>query len=188
VAAAGQYAYVANGSDGLRIYNVSNPANPMSIGNTNNSSNGGSAQGLALVGNYLYLANAGDGMRVYDVSTPSNPANVGYASNPNFLGAAFGVAVSGGYAYLANGSDGLRVYAVPFVTTLPPQLGISLAGANSALISWPAAATGFALQQNANLGTTNWSAVTNVPSVVGGQNQVVISPLTGNRVFRLISQ
>ena len=32
VAVSGGYAYVANYSDGLRIYNVSNPSNPVSVG------------------------------------------------------------------------------------------------------------------------------------------------------------
>jgi hypothetical protein len=47
VAVAGNYAYLANNIDGLRIYDVSNPANPISIGHTNDSANLGAALGVA---------------------------------------------------------------------------------------------------------------------------------------------
>ena len=38
-----------------------------------------------------------------------------------------------------------------------PLLTIRLTGANSATVSWPSVSTGFVLQQNASLTTTNWS-------------------------------
>jgi len=41
------------------------------------------------------------------------------------------------------------------------------------------------LQQNSDLGTTNWVNVTNAANFVGGQNQVLIPPLAGNGFFRL---
>jgi hypothetical protein len=66
-----------------------------------------------------------------------------------------------------------------------PSLRIAKAGPNTVLLAWPAPSTGFSLQQNAALGTTNWSGVTNSVAVVGTENQVLISPSVGNRFYRL---
>src|SRR6266478_3648148 len=102
VVVSNNYAYLANGYDGLRIYDVSDPTNPTNVGHINN---GGYAEIVAVSGNYAYLANRDDGLRVYDVSDPSNPLNVGH-TNVTGTGLrpwAFGVTVSGNYAALANG-------------------------------------------------------------------------------------
>jgi hypothetical protein len=65
-----------------------------------------------------------------------------------------------------------------------PLLTISPTGTNAVVISWPAPSTGFNLQQNSDLKTTNWISAGS-PIVVGGQNQVVVTPPTGNRFYRL---
>ena len=59
---------------------------------------------------------------------------------------------------------------------------------NGVVVSWPAAATGFQLQQNPDLNTGHWVSSAVQPTVANGTNQVVISPATGNLFFRLISQ
>ena len=67
-------------------------------------------------------------------------------------------------------------------------LNIALAN-NSLVLFWTTNARGFALFQNTNLLTTNWTAVANPPIVTNGQNQVWISPRPpGNEFFRLQSQ
>ncbi|HZQ46650.1 MAG TPA: hypothetical protein VFC07_06550, partial [Verrucomicrobiae bacterium] len=176
----GNYVYLANNNDGLRVYDVSNPANPVNIGHINN---GGFAYGLAVAGGYAFLANGSDGVRVYSISNPANPVNVGHAGQPAGGAFAYGVAVSGNYAYLAEGSDGLRVYSM----TLPPQLSIAVSNMNSAVISWPSASTGYHLQQKSSLTAANWAPVTNTAAITNGQYQVTISPLSGNAFYRLIS-
>lgn len=67
-----------------------------------------------------------------------------------------------------------------------PLLSIRSPAPGTLVISWPASSTGFLLQLNGNLKTTNWLGVTNLPSVVFGQNQVLISPAPGNQFYRLI--
>jgi|ERR1035437_1283093 hypothetical protein len=134
VAVKGHYAYLANGGDGLRIYDVSNPTNLKRIGHTNDVGRAGSAMGIALFGDYAYVANSNDGMRIYDISDPANPINIGHAAETNQPASSFGIAVSGiqrkgffefikswlpgrrkvgaQYAYLANYNDGLLIYDV----------------------------------------------------------------------------
>ncbi len=52
-------------------------------------------------------------------------------------------------------------------------------------ISWPASSTEFTLQQNLTAVTNGWSNVTNTVIVIGSENHVKISPIEGNRFFRL---
>ena len=69
---------------------------------------------------------------------------------------------------------------------LVPRLDFAMS-ANTAVLAWPTNATGLVLQQNSDLATTNWVIVTNAISVAGTNNQVSLTPLTGNRFFRLKS-
>ncbi|HXR03971.1 MAG TPA: hypothetical protein VN836_04605 [Verrucomicrobiae bacterium] len=134
VAVAGHYVFLANGSDGLRIYDVSTPTNPICVGHAKDGGVGASAMGVALFGDYAYIANSNDGMRIYDVSDPTHPINVGRSPEIASPAASFGIAISGvqqhrafapirswlfgkrksgaRYAFLANYNDGLRIYDV----------------------------------------------------------------------------
>lgn len=66
-----------------------------------------------------------------------------------------------------------------------PQLSLSMPQPNALVIAWPTNFSGFVLQQNSDLGTTNWLSATNSVSVVGSNKQVTITPLTGSGFFRL---
>ncbi len=68
-----------------------------------------------------------------------------------------------------------------------PALRIVLTGTNAVVIAWPAPSTGFTLQQNSDLSTSNWSS-TGLPSpvVVGSEEQVIVTPPLGNRYYRLV--
>jgi hypothetical protein len=106
VALAGRYCCVANDTDGLRIYDISDPASPVNIAHTNN---GGYAGGVAVSGHYCYLGCGLGGLHIYDIANPTNLANIGNIHNGGY---AYRVAVTGNYCYLANGGDGLRIYDV----------------------------------------------------------------------------
>jgi hypothetical protein len=67
-----------------------------------------------------------------------------------------------------------------------PLLAVSLTTSHTVLVTWPYPSTGFALEQNAAMGTTNWSSVTNVPVQVGDAWQVIARPPAGNRFYRLL--
>ena len=72
--------------------------------------------------------------------------------------------------------------------TVPPPpvtIRIALTSSNTVLVAWPAPSTGLALRENPALGTAPWLDVTNVPVVVGNENQVIISPSNGSRFYRL---
>ncbi len=71
------------------------------------------------------------------------------------------------------------------VTTVP-ELNIDLAGPNTVAVSWPWPSTGFVLQHNSALGTTNWVDVTNAVEIVNGENQVMLAADAANAFFRLV--
>jgi len=54
-------------------------------------------------------------------------------------------------------------------------------------ISWPAPSTGFVLQENPVVSSTNWNAVSQVTNVVNGTNVVTIPATGGNLFFRLVN-
>lgn len=68
-----------------------------------------------------------------------------------------------------------------------PLLNIQLVSPNAIMVSWPSPSTGFVLQQNGDLGTTNWVAVTNSVVLTNGLNSVIVSPQMGNQYYRLVS-
>jgi len=70
----------------LRVYDVSNPSNPINVGHTHHSANlNANFQDVAVLGHFVFLANAADGLRIYDVADASNPINIGHTNNSTAL-------------------------------------------------------------------------------------------------------
>jgi hypothetical protein len=63
--------------------------------------------------------------------------------------------------------------------------GLGPAGTKEIVLSWPVSATPFVLEESSNLAVTNWTAVTNAPTVIAQENQVVLTRPLGNRFYRL---
>ena len=70
---------------------------------------------------------------------------------------------------------------------LPVALSIQATN-GGAVLSWPAAAVNYGLEESPGLAPANWVASTNLVTLIGGTNQVTVSPLTGNRLYRLHRQ
>jgi hypothetical protein len=68
-----------------------------------------------------------------------------------------------------------------------PLLSYSQPQPGTLALTWPTNDASVVLQRNAGLITTNWANVTNVAAVVGTNNLITTSPLTGpGSFFRLI--
>jgi hypothetical protein len=76
----------------------------------------------------------------------------------------------------ANNDDG---YLMVWLNTL---ISSSL---NGVAISWTTNATGFVLQQNDDLASTNWVNVSMTPTVTNKLNQVIVAPLVDSQFYRL---
>ncbi len=75
----------------------------------------------------------------------------------------------------------LSVVQTPGASTL----NISLTTTNTAMIWWPSPSSGWVLQQNTNLASTNWVAAPETVQDNGSIRYVIVSPPTGNRFYRL---
>jgi hypothetical protein len=105
VAVRGTTAYVADGTGGLAVADVSDPADVQILGR---AVLGGTAQDIVLEGGLAYVAAGSAGMVIVDVSDPAAPAVV--SSVPTY-GNAVAVAASAGRAYVADWND-IRVLDV----------------------------------------------------------------------------
>ncbi len=108
----------------------------------------------------------------------------------DFPGGGIAASLSGGVITLnwAGGpvTAGVSLQAV-FNVSLPPAplLSIELTPTNAVVISWPAASTGFTLQQNSDLNPATWVTITTNAVVTNGVNEVVVSPPMGQQFYRL---
>jgi uncharacterized protein YndB with AHSA1/START domain len=60
-----------------------------------------------------------------------------------------------------------------------------LVDATTVAISWESPWTGFALQRNDSLSTTNWTKMTTTPTDDGNQKTVTVTLSAGNAFYRL---
>jgi hypothetical protein len=131
-----------------------------------------------------------------------NPANSAISQSfslTNFLVSSVTPWVTSGSLSLArqasvavtNSSFAYTLPAVSIVTFVglatAPILGIQLTRTNTLLLSWPSASTGYLLQQNSALGTSNWLNVGNPVNTVNGNNQVLVTPTGRENAYRLKS-
>lgn len=102
----GDYAFVAAGSAGLQVVDVSDRSAPHVVASLDTP---GNANDVRVVGGRAYVADGIAGLQIIDVSSPASPALLGTADTP---GEAEDVAVSGARAYVADGPSGLQVIDV----------------------------------------------------------------------------
>ncbi|MDD4651151.1 MAG: SdrD B-like domain-containing protein [Methanothrix sp.] len=106
VAVSGSYLYVADGYSGLKIIDVSDPADPFRAGSCDTPAD---SRGVAVSGSYAYVADSDSGLQIIDVSDPYSPF---IASSCDTPGTSSGVALAGSYAYVADGDSGLQIIDV----------------------------------------------------------------------------
>lgn len=112
----GTTAYVAASSDGVLIYDVSNPRNPQRLGRYDYD--GIYAQKIAVSGQYAFVANDDDGLLILDISNPRSPSTVTAFPTTEY---AYNVSVNGDYAYVSTDDYALQIInistpAVPSLT------------------------------------------------------------------------
>jgi len=110
VAVSGNFAYVAAGDAGFRVFDLTNHANAK-LGECDTR---GYAGRVAVAGNYVYVAEGprytgsnyiGGGLEVIDINDPANPHRIGEETNS----IAWAVAVSGNYACVTSETNGFVI-------------------------------------------------------------------------------
>jgi hypothetical protein len=99
----GNYAYVAEDVNGLRIVDVSNVASPSLTGTYNTL---GSSRDVIVRGNYAYVSDNDNGLVIVDVSNPAAPTLAGSYGLPFY---AYETNLIGDLAYIANQNAGLQI-------------------------------------------------------------------------------
>jgi hypothetical protein len=97
--------YVAYGTAGLRIVDVSTPSAATLLSTT---SLPGDSRGVVAGGNYAYVAGGVSGVSVVDATNPSSPVKLSTITTPR----ARGIAISGNYVYIAASDSGLGVFDI----------------------------------------------------------------------------
>ncbi len=77
------------------------------------------------------------------------------------------------------------VFSVDASPAPMPQLRIGITPTNTVVLSWAVSPDAFDLQQSRDLSAVNWVIITNTPTVVGQQNQVVLPLSSGIECYRL---
>jgi hypothetical protein len=95
---------VADQSGGLRIVDVSDPADPFEVGVVDNPA---WALDVAVSGFSAYVATGAAGLRVIDVFDPASPFEVGSVDTPGF---ASGVVASDRHVFVADGAAGMEIF------------------------------------------------------------------------------
>jgi len=83
-----------------------------------------------------------------------------------------------------SGTDGTFGYEL-FVQEITPSSSVVLNLANQPVITWPAALANYQVQRSDSMASPNWTAITNAPAVVNGQNTVVLEATGTQKFFRL---
>lgn len=96
----GNYAYLANHDNGLRVIDISVPSSLSEVGFLDSPT---ASRGVTVIGDLVYLAE-GDGLRIVDVSDPASPSLLSFFhTSAN----AEKCVVYSGYAYIATHNTGI---------------------------------------------------------------------------------
>jgi len=106
----GSKAYVADGTSGLQIIDVSNPPSPVTVSSVDIP---GNALDISLSpdGSKAYVAAGYLGLQIIDVSNPSNPVIMGSVDTRGYA-QSVSLSPDGSKAYIAAGQSGLQIIDV----------------------------------------------------------------------------
>ena len=102
----GDFAYVAAGSKGLVVVNVTDHKKPVIVGSLDTT---GTGIDVRVVGNLAYLADGEAGLQIIDITDPATPKLL---STYDTAGIAQDLKIDGRYAYIADGGNGLEIVDV----------------------------------------------------------------------------
>ncbi|MCB4790861.1 MAG: fibronectin type III domain-containing protein [Elusimicrobia bacterium] len=113
----GDYAYLANGVDGIRIENISNPSSAYQVSQFSKYSTNPNdniivnTKNVYKNGNYLYVTDEVWGLIIIDVSNPANPQFAGKYTNLSGY-SMYDMCAKNNIAYLPDYNYGLRMISV----------------------------------------------------------------------------
>jgi len=139
VAVAGNYAYVADGDNGLVIVDITDKTDPQKVGGYDTTCY---AYDVAVVGGYAYVADGYNGLVIMDITDKTDPQEVGHYDTAVW---ANGVAVAGDYAYVIDRvfelvivdiSDKCHPHMAGYYDTAGDTRGVAVAGDYAYVAEW----------------------------------------------------
>ncbi len=104
----GNYAYIAAGSAGTHIIDISDLSNPILLRTVANPLSG-TSHAVDINGDYLYVASGSAGIQVIDISNPASATEV----SVNAVGeVTLDIVIEDGFLYIANRQNGVKVYSL----------------------------------------------------------------------------
>jgi hypothetical protein len=175
----GQWKAAASSSDGSKLVVVGGSGGIYTSTNSGTNWSGGFNSDY-----WLYVASSANGSNLV-VGAPGAATYISTNSGQSWLPTFF----PGAYR-AASSADGSRLFLVEFfgrIYTLDPgpPLRLEHSGGSMVLSIPNYALSSYALQQNDDLSTSSWSAVTNARTDTNGWFQYVLPPSGSNRFFRL---
>jgi hypothetical protein len=129
VAVRNGYAYLAEYHNGVRVVDVTNPAQPTEV----TSLMGINANDIKILGNYAYVSVRYQGFSIIDISNPQHISVVGKAKDAAYYNE--GIYPIPGYTFLAMESYGFGVYNTKTVTAPSSLVKIAVMGGADSLIA-----------------------------------------------------
>jgi len=149
---------------------------------------------LNCASNITAAATSSNGAVVFYSVTASGGCSVPTVSAYPPSGSTFPIGVTTVYTTATDACDTFTncSFTVAVTSTNPapsePKLSIRLTGANNIVLAWPTnPAFTYSIAQILSLGGTNWITLSNLTSVVGGSNQMVLVMSNTQSFFRLTS-
>ena len=85
-----------------------------------------------------------------------------------------------------DGTFGYELFVQEIAPSAPAVLAIALNPViRKPIITWPGSLSNYRLQSLDSLTLTNWTAITNAPMLLNGQNTVILDPTAPQRFYRL---
>jgi hypothetical protein len=139
IAVAGNYAFVANETAGVRVVDIAKPEFPSVLAGF--GSTPGQIAAVAAYASYVFAADTASGLVAYNAADPRSWP-VGKMRDwfqPSAV-PAFDLVIRGSYAYLAYGTGGLGIWDISNPIS-PLLVGIYTGGTASSRVPWPCTAT-----------------------------------------------
>jgi len=105
IVVSGNFAYIANWSDGFKIIDVSDPAAPSISASIDFE---GQCWRISVFGDYAYVGNDTLGLRIIDISTPTSPTLVGTFNPGGTINIEYAQIINN-LAYVATNQDGMYI-------------------------------------------------------------------------------
>jgi|GEM_PF-4194278 len=119
IAVSGNYAYVADGADGLIILDISTPSIPTLVGSYDTP---GDAKAVALMGTNAVVADGTGGVQIVNVATPSAPTFVAKYGTATTTASSVVASGTTAYAYIQDTFAGNGVVILDLTTPASPTL------------------------------------------------------------------